>query len=443
MYTFYQVCNNFKGETFLDTSTMIAVTIFIVAYALIISEKVHRTIVGIFGAMLMILFGILSQETAIHHIDFNTLGLLMGMMIIVNITSETGLFNFMAVWAAKKVEAKPIALLVALSSITMICSAFLDNVTTVLLTVPVTFSITSALKVDVRPFLVSQILASNIGGTSTLIGDPPNIMIGSAVGIDFMAFISNLFLVCVLIFIVTELILIWLYNKGLHTTPELQAKVMQMDEYSQITDHKLLHKCLFVLAVTMALFVLHSTLHLETATAALSGAGLLLLISYRRNEDMIAKVLSKVEWLAIFFFAGLFVLVGALVETGVIKMLATEAMKITNGDVGLTAVLILWMSAFASAFIDNIPFVATLIPLIQDMGALGMTNLDPLWWSLSLGACLGGNGTLIGASANVVVASMAARRGVNISFIGFMKIAFPLMVVSIIISNVYILLRYL
>ena len=443
MYTFYRVCNNFKGETFLDTSTMIAVTIFIVAYALIISEKVHRTIVGIFGAMLMILFGILSQETAIHHIDFNTLGLLMGMMIIVNITSETGLFNFMAVWAAKKVEAKPIALLVALSSITMICSAFLDNVTTVLLTVPVTFSITSALKVDVRPFLVSQILASNIGGTSTLIGDPPNIMIGSAVGIDFMAFISNLFLVCVLIFIVTELILIWLYNKGLHTTPELQAKVMQMDEYSQITDHKLLHKCLFVLAVTMALFVLHSTLHLETATAALSGAGLLLLISYRRNEDMIAKVLSKVEWLAIFFFAGLFVLVGALVETGVIKMLATEAMKITNGDVGLTAVLILWMSAFASAFIDNIPFVATLIPLIQDMGALGMTNLDPLWWSLSLGACLGGNGTLIGASANVVVASMAARRGVNISFIGFMKIAFPLMVVSIIISNVYILLRYL
>ena len=422
---------------------MIAVTIFIIAYALIISEKVHRTIVGIFGAMLMILFGILSQETAIHHIDFNTLGLLMGMMIIVNITSETGMFNFMAVWAAKKVKAKPIALLVALSSITMICSAFLDNVTTVLLTVPVTFSITSALKVDVRPFLVSQILASNIGGTSTLIGDPPNIMIGSAVGLDFMAFISNLFLICILIFIVTELILIWLYNKGLHTTPELQEKVMQMDEYSQITDHRLLHKCLFVLAITMVLFVLHSTLHLETATAAMSGAGLLLLISYRRNEDMIAKVLSKVEWLAIFFFAGLFVLVGALVETGVIKMLATEAMKITNGDVNLTAMLILWMSAFASAFIDNIPFVATLIPLIQDMGALGMSNLDPLWWSLSLGACLGGNGTLIGASANVVVASMAARRGINISFIGFMKVAFPLMVVSIIISNVYILLRYL
>lgn len=427
----------------METNTIVAIIIFVAAYGLIISEKIHRTIVALCGMSLMIMLGILSQDAAISHIDFNTLGLLIGMMVIVNITSETGLFNFLAIWAAKKVKAKPIALLVALSAITMVCSAFLDNVTTVLLTVPITFSITRQLKVDVIPFLVSQILASNIGGTATLIGDPPNIMIGSAVGIDFMAFISNLFLVCVLIFIVTELILIWLYNKGLHTTPELQAKVMQMDEYSQITDHKLLHKCLFVLAVTMALFVLHSTLHLETATAALSGAGLLLLISYRRNEDMIAKVLSKVEWLAIFFFAGLFVLVGALVETGVIKMLATEAMKITNGDVGLTAVLILWMSAFASAFIDNIPFVATLIPLIQDMGALGMTNLDPLWWSLSLGACLGGNGTLIGASANVVVASMAARRGVNISFIGFMKIAFPLMVVSIIISNVYILLRYL
>lgn len=427
----------------MDTSTTIAIIIFVAAYALIISEKVHRTIVGIFGAMLMILFGIISQDTAIQHIDFNTLGLLMGMMIIVNITSETGLFNFMAVWAAKKVKAQPIALLVALSTITMFCSAFLDNVTTVLLTVPVTFSITAALKVDVRPFLISQILASNIGGTSTLIGDPPNIMIGSAVGLDFMAFISNLFLICVLIFIATELVLIELYKKGLHTTPELKEKVMQMDEYSQITDHVLLRKCLFVLAITMLLFVLHSTLHLETATAALSGAGLLLLISYRRNENMISKVLSKIEWLAIFFFAGLFVLVGALVETGVIKMLAMEAMKVTNGDVTSTAVLILWMSAFASAFIDNIPFVATLIPLIQDMGSLGMTNLDPLWWSLSLGACLGGNGTLIGASANVVVASMAAKRGVIISFIGFMKVAMPLMILSVLIANAYIFLRYL
>ena len=375
------------------STTTAAIVIFVAAYALIISEKVHRTIVGIVGAMLMILFGVLDQETAIRHIDFNTLGLLMGMMIIVNITSETGLFNFLAIWSAKKVKARPIALLVALSALTMVCSAFLDNVTTVLLTVPITFSITAQLKVDVKPYLISQILSSNIGGTATLIGDPPNIMIGSAVGLNFVDFLAK--------------------------------------------------KCLFVIALTIGLFVVHGYLGLQTATAALSGAGLLLLITYTRNEGMITKVLSKIEWTAIFFFAGLFVLVGALVETGVIKVLAAEAIKLTNGSVNATAMLILWMSAFASAFIDNIPFVATLIPLIQDMGQMGLSNLDPMWWSLALGACLGGNGTLIGASANVVVASMAAQRGKQISFLGFMKIAFPIMIMTIAISSVYVWIRYL
>ena len=210
----------------METATIVAIVIFVAAYALIISEKVHRTIVGLFGAMLMILFGILDQETAVHHIDFNTLGLLMGMMIIVNITSETGLFNFLAIWAAQKVKAQPIALLVVLSTITMVCSALLDNVTTVLLTVPITFSITSQLKVDVMPYLISQILASNIGGTATLIGDPPNIMIGSAVGLDFMAFVENLTLISIIIFILVQFILIGLYHKGLHTQPELQDKIM-------------------------------------------------------------------------------------------------------------------------------------------------------------------------------------------------------------------------
>ena len=417
--------------------------IFVAAYALIISEKIHRTIIGICGAMLMILLGIINQETAIHHIDFNTLGLLMGMMVIVNITSETGLFNYLAIWAAKKVEAKPISLLIALSLLTAVCSALLDNVTTVLLTVPITFSITKQLNVDVKPFLIAQILASNIGGTATLIGDPPNIMIGSAVGLQFMDFITNLTAICILIFIVTIALLILIYGKKLHTTDELREKVMQLDEKSQIVEPRLLKKCLFALAITISLFVLHGQLHLDTATAAMTGAGLLLLISFPQKEAMIAKVLSKVEWLAIFFFAGLFILVGALVETGVIKMLAEEAIKITNGDLTATSMLILWMSAYASAFIDNIPFVATLIPLIQDMGQMGMTNLDPVWWSLSLGACLGGNGTLIGASANVVVASMAAQRGKPISFISFMKIALPMMTLSIAISSVYIWLRYL
>ena len=427
----------------METATIVAIVIFVAAYALIISEKVHRTIVGLFGAMLMILFGILDQETAVHHIDFNTLGLLMGMMIIVNITSETGLFNFLAIWAAQKVRARPIALLVVLSSITMVCSALLDNVTTVLLTVPITFSITSQLKVDVMPYLISQILASNIGGTATLIGDPPNIMIGSAVGLDFMAFVQNLTLISIIIFILVQLILIALYHKELHTQPELQDKIMRLPADAQITDHALLHKCLAVIFLTITFFVLHGSLGLESATVALSGAGLLLLLTATRDEEKIAKVLSKIEWPAIFFFGGLFILVGALVETGVIRMLAAEAIKATGGNVEATAILILWMSAIASAFIDNIPFVATLIPLIQDMGQMGLTNLDPMWWSLALGACLGGNGTLIGASANVVVASMSAQRGRPISFLGFMKIAFPVMIFTVLISNIYVYIRYL
>ena len=426
----------------MDTTT-IAVVIFVAAYALIISEKVHRTIVGIVGAMLMILCGILSQEVAIHHIDFNTLGLLIGMMTIVNITAETGLFNFLAIWAAQRVKANPMKLLLALALLTAVCSALLDNVTTVLLTVPVTFSITSQLKVDVKPFLIAQILASNIGGTATLVGDPPNIMIGSAVGLSFMDFIIHLTLPAIIIFAVTVFLLEMIYGKSLHTTPELQEHVLKLNAAKQISNKPLMKKCLVVLALTMSLFVAHSALGLESATAALSGAGLLLLITFTRDEEMIAKVLSKVEWTAIFFFAGLFILVGGLVETGVIKWLAEEGIKITHGSVEGTAILILWMSAIASAFVDNIPFVATMIPLIKDMGAMGLSNLEPMWWSLALGACLGGNGTLIGASANVVVASMAAQHGRQISFIGFMKIAFPLMILSIIISTAYVYLRYL
>ena len=427
----------------MEPMTYVAIAIFVTAYALIISEKVHRTVVGLFGAMLMILLGILSQETAVHHIDFNTIGLLMGMMIVVNITSETGLFNFLAIWAAKKVKAQPVALLVALSTLTAVCSALLDNVTTVLLTVPVTFNIAAQLKVDVKPFLMAQIISSNIGGTATLIGDPPNIMIGSAVGLSFGDFVLNMTAVSVFIFVVTVAILVMIYRNDLHTKPELQDKVLRLNEKEQITNPALLKKCLAVLAITISLFAFHGMLGLESATAALTGAGLLLLVSFHNNEEMIAKMLSKIEWLAIFFFGGLFILVGALVETGVIKMLAEEAIKITQGDLTLTAMIIIWMSALASAFIDNIPFVATMIPLIKDMGTMGLTNLDPLWWSLALGACLGGNGTLIGASANVVVASMAAQRGRAISFIGFMKVAFPLMILSIIISTVYVYFRYL
>ena len=421
----------------------LAAIIFVLMYMLIVSEKVHRTIVAMKGAIIMIIAGIMPVDTALHHIDFNTLGLLIGMMILVSVTAKTGLFDYVAIKTAKAAKAQPRRLLIYLGIITAVFSAFLDNVTTVLLMVPVTFAITNKLHIPVVPFLLTQILASNVGGTATLIGDPPNIMIGSAVGLNFVDFLANLSGIAVLIFILVELVLIAIYGKELHTQPDLQEKVMRLNAKSQIANPKLLKKCLFVIALTIGLFVVHGYLGLQTATAALSGAGLLLLITYTRNEGMITKVLSKIEWTAIFFFAGLFVLVGALVETGVIKVLAAEAIKLTNGSVNATAMLILWMSAFASAFIDNIPFVATLIPLIQDMGQMGLSNLDPMWWSLALGACLGGNGTLIGASANVVVASMAAQRGKQISFLGFMKIAFPIMIMTIAISSVYVWIRYL
>lgn len=428
----------------MDSSAYIAIAVFVIAYMLIISEKIHRTIVALTGAMVMIIMGILSQDQAIHHIDFNTIGLLTGMMIMVNITSETGLFNYLAIWAAKKVKANPVKLLVALSALTAVCSAFLDNVTTVLLTVPVTFSITAQLKIPVQPFLIAQIMSSNIGGTATLIGDPPNIMIGSAVPeMDFMAFLTNLGDICIVIFAITIAIIIAIYHKKLHTTTALQEQVMGMNEKEELKDTLLLKKCLTVLFLTIITFMFHAQLGLESATVALAGASLLMLITVSRREKRIANILSRLEWLAIFFFVGLFILVGGLVETGVIKAMAAEAIKITSGNVTASTMLILWLSAIASAFIDNIPFVATLIPMIKEMGAMGMTNLEPLWWALSLGACLGGNGTLIGASANVVVAGMASAHGEKLSFISYLKIACPLMILSIIVASIYVYIRYL
>ena len=425
-------------------SAYLAIAIFVIAYLLIISEKIHRTIVALTGAMVMIIVGLLTQDQAISHIDFNTIGLLTGMMIMVNITSETGLFNYLAIWSAKKVKANPIKLLLALSALTAVCSAFLDNVTTVLLTVPITFSITAQLKIPVQPFLIAQIMASNIGGTATLIGDPPNIMIGSAVPeMDFMSFLTNLGVICAVIFILTIVLIIAVYHKKLKTTAQLQAQIMEMQESKELKDTVLLKKCLIILFLTIATFVFHSQLGLESATVALTGAAILMLITVSRREETIAHILSNLEWLAIFFFVGLFILVGGLVETGVIKAMAAEAIKFTAGNVTASTMLILWLSAIASAFIDNIPFVATLIPMIKEMGAMGMHNLAPLWWALSLGACLGGNGTLIGASANVVVAGMASAHGEKLSFMGYLKIAFPLMLLSIIVSTIYIYLRYL
>jgi Na+/H+ antiporter NhaD/arsenite permease-like protein len=425
----------------LSNQALIAIGVFLVTYAFIVTEKIHRTIIAMTGGILMVLLGIVTQEKALHHIDFNTLGLLTGMMIIVAITAETGLFRYVAVWAAKKVKGDPIKILLALGFITAVGSAFLDNVTTVLLMVPVTFSITRQLRVNPIPYLITEIIASNVGGTSTLIGDPPNIMIGSAVKeLTFMQFIYNLTAISFFILLVNIVLLAFIYRKQLRTSNELRANLMDLDEKEEITDKKLLIKCLIALTFTIFGFFLHQLLHIESATVALSGAFLLLFIS---GEKYLDKAFGKVEWPTIFFFVGLFVLVSGLIETGVISLLADYSMSLTGGDVKSTSILILWVSAIASAFIDNIPFVATMIPMIKEMGRLGIHHLEPLWWSLSLGACLGGNGTLIGASANVIVAGLAAKEGYQISFGKFLLIAFPLMLLSITICTVYIYVRYL
>jgi Na+/H+ antiporter NhaD/arsenite permease-like protein len=419
-----------------------AIGIFLLIYGLIISEKIHRTILAMLGAIVMVAMGIVDQETALHHIDFNTIGLLVGMMMIVGITAETGLFKYAAVKSAKLAKGKPRRILIALFVITAVASAFLDNVTTVLLMVPVTFSITRQLRINPLPFLMSQIIASNVGGTATLIGDPPNIMIGSAVKeLTFMSFISNLTPVIIIIMLAYIPLLLLMFGKQIKSTPELQQSIMNMDEKVMITDHKLLRKCLIVLGITITGFFLHQALHLESATVALAGAFLLLLLT--GGEHMLEKAFHSVEWITIFFFIGLFVLVSGLVETGVIAELAAKAIELTGGDVFMSSMMILWVSAIASAFLDNIPFVATMIPLIQEMGQMGITNLEPLWWSLALGACLGGNGTLIGASANLIVAGLAGKEGYPITFMKYLKVGFPLMLLSIVISSVYLYLRYL
>ena len=424
-------------------SGLLAGIIFIIMYVFIASEKINRTVVAMLGSLLMVLTGIITQEKAIHHIDFNTLGLLIGMMIIVAITGQTGVFNYIAIYAAKVAKGEPKRILIILALITAVCSAFLDNVTTVLLIVPVTISITKKLKVDPIPFLITQIIASNIGGTATLIGDPPNIMIGSAVKeLTFLAFIQNLAPIAVINLIVVVGILSFLYRKKLMAQDSLKAEIMKLEPEAEIKDRRLLKKSLGILMLTLLGFFMHQSLNLESSTIALTG-GFLLLATVGKKHNFIESVLEKIEWGTIFFFIGLFIAVGALIETGIIKQIALYCFEITKGEVLETSLLVLWLSAIISAFLDNIPFVATMIPLIFDMGNMGIVNLEPIWWSLALGACLGGNGTIIGASANLIVAAMAAEKGHNISFVKYLKVGFPVMLLTILISTSYVYLRFL
>ena len=416
-----------------------AVMIFILTYTAILSEKINRTAVALFGAILMVVFHVISQEYAFDSIDFNTIGLLIGMMIIVNILKRTGVFQYVAIKAAKLSRGEPWKIMIAFCVITAISSALLDNVTTVLLVVPVTLVITDSLKVNPLPFLIPEIFAANIGGTATLIGDPPNIMIGGATELGFLDFFYNLAPVAIAVFVITLYLLRVVYKKSLVVKEEDKLKVLSFDEAKTIQDKGLLIRCGVVLGITTLGFILHQYLALESATVALFGAALLLIVSKVEPEE----VLLEIEWTTIFFFVGLFILVGSLEKVGVISYLAKRLIELTQGDLLATALAVLWISAVVSAFLDNIPFVATMIPLIKSLTLLSPIQITPLWWALALGACLGGNGTLIGASANVVIAGMAERHGYKISFWQYLKIGFPLMLLSIIISSIYLIIFYL
>jgi Na+/H+ antiporter NhaD/arsenite permease-like protein len=421
------------------TQMLLSSAIFIVSYIIIVTDKIDRVIVALGGGTAMVLVGLLNQQNAFKAIDYNTLGLLISMMVIVMITRHSGVFEYLAIKAVKISNADPLRLLLLLSLITAVFSAFLDNVTTILLILPITLDICKELRLKPVPFIISQVFASNIGGTATLIGDPPNIMIGSSANLGFMDFIFNTAPVCIVILAVSTLAFALMYRKNLHTKPEYKEKVLKMDENDAIKDKRLLRKCLIILGLTVLGFILHGKLGLESSTIAISGAVLLLLVSGIKSE----KIFKEVEWKTIFFFAGLFMLVGGIEQAGVLEFIANGIHSIAGDNLILLTLSILWFSAILSAFVDNIPFAATMIPLIKDIGAISGITLGPLWWALSLGACLGGNGTIIGASANVVASGMAEDNGHKISFVAYFKICFPLMLVTVAIATVYLLLFYL
>jgi Na+/H+ antiporter NhaD/arsenite permease-like protein len=428
----------------------VATLLFVATYAVIMTDKLNRAIVALLGAGLLILVGVLDQKEAMGAVDWNTLGLLLGMMLIVNITRRSGLFQYVAIWSAKKVDASPWGIMLMMSIVTAVFSAFLDNVTTVLLTVPVTLLITEELKVKPYPYLFAQIFASNIGGTATLIGDPPNIMIGSATGLTFNDFAIALTPVIVVIMVATLVPLYFIWGRHLSATDENRRHVMGFNEREAITDPRLLKQSLLVIALVILGFMLQRQTGIEPATIAIFGAAVLLLLdNLGKDSETQSKnvhaALSEAEWITLMFFLGLFVLVHGIQKAGLIDLMAQGLLKATGGDFSVTALAILWASAVLSAFIDNIPFVATMIPLIKAMAPTfgGDAALLPLWWALSLGACLGGNGTLIGASANLVVAGLAERAGTGFRFIEYLKVAFPLMLISIVLSHLYLYWRFL
>ncbi|HEY6747488.1 MAG TPA: ArsB/NhaD family transporter [Mycobacteriales bacterium] len=425
-------------------TAVLATIVFVVTYVLIATERVHRVAAALGGAAAMVLIGVVDADSAFHDretaIDWNVIFLLLGMMLLVGVIRQTGLFEYLAIWAAKRAGGRPFRIMVSLVLLTAVASALLDNVTTVLLVAPVTILVCERLDLDPVPFLIAEVLASNIGGTATLIGDPPNIIIASRAGLSFNDFVLNLAPLVLVLLAVLVLLCRLLFRSALTMNPDRVAEIMALDERASITDRRLLAQSLGVLALTIAGFVLHTSLHLDPSIVALLGAGLLLLVSHVRIED----ALREVEWPTLAFFMGLFVTVGGLIEAGVIDKLAQAAGDATGGNLLGGSMLLLGVSGVLSGIVDNIPYVATMSPVVEELVAAesGPTSSTVLWWALALGADLGGNATAVGASANVVVLGIAERSGHRISFWRFTRYGALVATVTIGLAAVYVWLRY-
>lgn len=416
---------------------IIAVAVFLIVILLIITERVHRTAAAMAGAVVLILTGVMSADKALSYIDFNTIGVLVGMMIFVAIVRQSGMFEYIAVRAAKAVHGDPWKIMVAFTLITAVLSAILDNVTTVLLVGPMSIAIARMLKINPVPFLMGQILASNVGGTATLIGDPPNIMIGSAAHLSFMDFLDNTGFAVLFILVVLILLMKIVYEKKIELGTVDTGAIEKLDPSKSITNRALMRKGIIVLICVIIGFMFHDKLGIESSVIALTAAAVMLVIG---RED-VDQAIQDVEWTTILFFMSLFVVVGGLTETGIIKELASKIIDATNGHPMITMLVLLWASALLSSILDNIPFVATLIPLILAMQADGM-DVTSFWWAISLGACLGGNGTMIGASANVVLSDISTKHGYPITFKSYLKVGMPFMLLSIVISTVFLVVKF-
>ncbi len=438
----------------MEVVALIAVAVFLFTYALIIDERIHRAVAAMFGAAIVVFIGIVPWEGLLEHVDFGTIFLLLGMMIIVNTARGSGLFEYIAIRTTKLAKGSPIRVLILFALVTALVSAFLDNVTTVLLLTPMLLYVARVMKLNPVPFLVTEIFASNIGGAATLIGDPPNIMIASSAGLTFNEFLIHLGPIMVVNMAILLLMMYLIYGRSMRVNADERTAMVRtledLDERAAIVDRSLFNKSVIVILFVVLLFFIHNSigelLHvvlpfvdpamgLEPAEVALIGAAILLFWSRQSPEE----IFEKIEWPALFFFGGLFVIVGALVETGIISGIASVMVENINST-GEAMFIVTWFAAIASAIVDNIPLTAAMIPLIHDLGAT--MDVYPLWWALALGACLGGNGTAIGASANVVVIGIAEREGFGISFIEFLKVGMLVLFVTVAVGFVMLWLKF-